>query len=158
MCSMFIMLYLVKILLAKRTNYEFYHSIQTIHFLCLQQDKNLRGKITKDTLRYRSNVKVILKSRMYTTWSHSDTHMPNFGMPMSKSNIILPDSNKWWKYNFDIEVKDQCHKEIMNARDISYHDDTLTCQTKYKMSKENKKCFRNIYAPHGAKFRFIFSV
>ena len=23
---------------------------------------------------------------------------------------------------------------------------------------ENKKCFRNIYAPHGAKFRLIFSV
>ena len=24
--------------------------------------------------------------------------------------------------------------------------------------RENKKCFRNIYAPHGAKFRYIFSV
>nr|XP_022320084.1 uncharacterized protein LOC111122586 [Crassostrea virginica] len=24
--------------------------------------------------------------------------------------------------------------------------------------KDNKKCFRNIYAPHGSKFRFIFSV
>ena len=23
---------------------------------------------------------------------------------------------------------------------------------------QNKKCFRNIYAVHGAKFRFIFSV
>ena len=23
---------------------------------------------------------------------------------------------------------------------------------------KNKKCFRNIYAPHGAKFRLIFSV
>ena len=27
-----------------------------------------------------------------------------------------------------------------------------------KKSKTNKKCFRNIYAPHGAKFRLIFSV
>ena len=27
-----------------------------------------------------------------------------------------------------------------------------------ELSKLHKKCFRNIYAPHGAKFRFIFYV
>ena len=36
--------------------------------------------------------------------------MPKFRMPMSKSKDILPDSNSWWKYNFDIIVKGQCHK------------------------------------------------
>ena len=37
-------------------------------------------------------------------------HMPKFCMPLSKSKGILPDSNSWWKYNFDIEVKGQGHK------------------------------------------------
>ena len=31
-------------------------------------------------------------------------------MPMSKNKDILPDSNSWCKYNFDIEVKGQGHK------------------------------------------------
>ena len=37
-------------------------------------------------------------------------------MPMSKSKDILPDSNSWWKYNFDIEVKGQGQ----NVRDTLY--------------------------------------
>ena len=28
---------------------------------------------------------------------------------------------------------------------------------KWCKHSKNKKCFRNIYAPHGSKFRFIFS-
>ena len=31
--------------------------------------------------------------------------MPIFGMPMSKSKDILPDSNPWWKYNFILRSK-----------------------------------------------------
>ena len=61
--------------------------------------------------------------------------MPKFGMPMSKSKDILPDSNPWLKYNFNFEVKGQCHTEFMNERDTSYHGDTLTCQTKYDYVK-----------------------
>ena len=64
--------------------------------------------------------------------------MPRFGMPMSKSKDILPDSNSWWKYDFDIEVKGQGHTDFMNVRDTSYHDDTLTCQTKYNYFKGQK--------------------
>ena len=33
----------------------------------------------------------------------------------------------------------------------------FSLQLKWKL-KKNKKCFRNIYAPHGTKLRFIFSV
>ena len=67
------------------------------------------------------------------------THMPKFGMPMSKSKYILSDSNPWWKYNFDIEVKGQGHKEFINVRDTSYYGDTLTCQTEYDFIKGQKK-------------------
>ena len=64
--------------------------------------------------------------------------MPQFGMPMSKSKDILPDSNSWWKYDFDIEVKGQGHTDFMIVRVTSYHDDTLTCQTKYNYFKGQK--------------------
>ena len=64
--------------------------------------------------------------------------MPKFGMPMSKSKDILPDSNPCWKYNFDIEVKNQGHTEFMNVHDTLYHGDTLTCQTKYDCVKGQK--------------------
>ena len=59
-------------------------------------------------------------------------------MPMSKSKDILQDSNPWWKYNFDIEVKGQGHAEFMNVRNTSYHGDTLKCQTKYNYVKGQK--------------------
>ena len=42
------------------------------------------------------------------------------------------------KINFDIEVKGQGHTEFMNVRDSSYHDDTLTCETKYDYVKGQK--------------------
>ena len=58
--------------------------------------------------------------------------MQKFGVPMSKSKDILPDSNSLWKCNFDIEVKDQGHAEFMNVRDTPYHGDTLTYQTKHE--------------------------
>ena len=64
--------------------------------------------------------------------------MPKFGMPMSKSKDILPDSIPWWKYNFDIEVKVQGHSEIMNVRDTSYHADILTCQKSMTMPEDKK--------------------
>ena len=50
-----------------------------------------------------------------------------------KEQDILPDSNSWGKYNFDIEVKGQGHTEFMNVCHTSYHGDTLTCQTKYDL-------------------------
>ena len=37
------------------------------------------------------------------------------------AKTILPDSNSWWKYNFDIEVKSQGHIEITNVCDTLYH-------------------------------------
>ena len=52
--------------------------------------------------------------------------MPEFGMPKSKSKDILPDTNPWWKYDFDIEVKGQGRTEFMNVSDTSYHGDSLT--------------------------------
>ena len=63
--------------------------------------------------------------------------MQKFGVPMSKSKDILPDSNSLWKYNFDIEIKGQGHTEFMNV--TSYHGDTLTCKTKdNKVRPEHK--------------------
>ena len=59
-------------------------------------------------------------------------------MPMSKSKDILPDSNPWLKYKFDIEVKGQCHTEFMNVCKPSYHFDTLTCQANYDYVKGQK--------------------
>ena len=64
-------------------------------------------------------------------------------MPMSESKNIFPDSNPWWKYNFDIEIKVQGHTEFMNVRDTSYHGDTLTSQTKYDYVKGQKKNLRS---------------
>ena len=46
--------------------------------------------------------------------------MQKFGMPMSKSKDILPDSNPWWKYNFDIQVKGQGHTEFMKLCDTTW--------------------------------------
>ena len=54
--------------------------------------------------------------------------MQKFGMPMSKSKDILPDSNSLWKYNFDIEIKCQGHTEFMNV--TTWHGDKRTCETK----------------------------
>ena len=62
-----------------------------------------------------------------------------FGMPMLKTKDILPDSNPWWKHNFDIEVNGQGHTESMNVRDTSHYGNTLACQTKYDYSKGHKK-------------------
>ena len=49
-------------------------------------------------------------------------------MPMSKSKDILPDSNPWRIYNFDIEIKGQGHTEFMNVHDRPYYGDTPMCQ------------------------------
>ena len=59
-------------------------------------------------------------------------------MPMSKSKDILPDSNPWKKFNFDIEIKGQGHTEFMNVRDTQYHGDTLMCQAKNDYVKGQK--------------------
>ena len=61
-------------------------------------------------------------------------------MPMSKSKDILPDSNSWRKYNFDLEV--------INVRDKLYHGDTLTCQTKYDYVKGQKSLVLNTKQCH----------
>ena len=50
---------------------------------------------------------------------------------MFKSKDVLPESDPWWKYNFDIEVKGQGHTEFMNVHDTWYHGDILTFQTNY---------------------------
>ena len=63
-------------------------------------------------------------------------------MPISKSKDILPDSNSWFKYNFDIEVK------VINVRDTLYHGDTLTCQTKYDYVKGQKSLVLNTKQCH----------
>ena len=65
--------------------------------------------------------------------------MPEFGMPVSKSKDILPDTNPWWKYDFDIEVKGQGRTEFMNVSDTSYHGNILTCQTNYDYVKTSKR-------------------
>ena len=65
--------------------------------------------------------------------------MPKLGMTMSKSRDVLPDSNSWWKYNFDIEFIGQGHTELMHVHDASYHGDSLTCQTKYDLVKGQKQ-------------------
>ena len=44
---------------------------------------------------YRSMVKVIQRSRMYTTCLMVIHPYAKFRMPMSKSKDILPDSNSW---------------------------------------------------------------
>ena len=99
-------------------------------------------KLTKDTPRHPN---IDQRSRSYygqectqhvVSWWY--TNKPKFGVPMSKSKDILPDSNPWWKYNFDIEVKGQGHAEFMNVRNTSYHGDTLKCQTKYNYVKGQK--------------------
>ena len=51
--------------------------------------------------------------------------MQKFGMTMSKNKDILPDSNPWWKYNFENEVKGLGQTEFMNVCDALYHGHTL---------------------------------
>ena len=82
--------------------------------------------------------------------------MPKFGMPMSKSKDILPDSNPQWKYIFNIEVKGQGHREFMNVRDTWYHGKTLMCQTKYDYVKGQKSWDLNtnpLNLPQGQIYR-----
>ena len=74
--------------------------------------------------------------------------MQKFGVPMSKSKDILPDSNSLWKYNFDIEVKGQGHTEFMTVCDTSYHGDTPTCITKYDYAKGQKRWGLNTKSCH----------
>ena len=42
------------------------------------------------------------------------------------ANTILPDSNSWLKYNFNIKVIAQGHTEVINVRETLYRGDTLT--------------------------------
>ena len=65
--------------------------------------------------------------------------MQKFGVPMSKSKDILPDSNSLWKYNFDIEVKGQGHTKFMTVCVTSNHGDTPACITKYDYAKGQKR-------------------
>ena len=60
--------------------------------------------------------------------------MPKFGMLNVKEQRHFA-RLKWWKYNFDIEVKGQGPTEFMNVRYTLYHGDTLTCQTKFDYVK-----------------------
>ena len=60
----------------------------------------------------------------------------------------MPDSNPWWKYNFDIEVKGHGYKEFMNVHDTSYHCETLTCKTEYDYVKGQKSWGRNTKPCH----------
>ena len=76
---------------------------------------------------------------------------------MSKSKDILPDSNSWWKYNIDIEVKGLGHTEFINVRDTSYHGDTLTCQTKYEFAKGQKRWDLNTKPCH-KPYKFYLEV
>ena len=56
--------------------------------------------------------------------------MPDLGMPMSKSKDDLARLKFMVKIqNFDTEVKDQGHTEVMNVCNIVYHGDTFMCQT-----------------------------
>ena len=45
--------------------------------------------------------------------------------------------------------------DFRNAREMKLKEENTSSVS---IIKNNKKCFRNIYAPHGAKFRFLFSV
>ena len=86
-----------------------------------------------------SKVKVILRSRMYTTCRLIVIYarMQKFGMPMSKSKDILPDSNPFWKYNFDIFRSKV--KVIQSSWIYATHRTmVLTCQTKYDYVKGEK--------------------
>ena len=61
-----------------------------------------------------------------------------------------------------IGSSDQGTKNVKRSLGFSQSNETEksdTYDSAYVGKVEvNKKCFRNIYAPHGAKFRFIFSV
>ena len=62
--------------------------------------------------------------------------MSKYGMSMSKSKDILPDS-KTWKKNIPLKFKGQSHTEFMNVRDTSYLGHTLTCQYDYVKGQKN---------------------
>ena len=66
--------------------------------------------------------------------------MPKFRMPMSKSKDILPDSNSWWKDNFDIEVKGQGHKDVTHCTMVihSRAKQSMTMLKDKKLSPEHK--------------------
>ena len=51
----------------------------------------------------------------------------------------MPDSNSWWKYNFDIAVKGQGYTEFMYVGNTLYHGDTLMCQQSMTMSIKGQK-------------------
>ena len=70
--------------------------------------------------------------------SHGDTSIYQNLVCLCQGADILPDSNPWRKYNFDIKVKGQGHTEFKNVHDTSYHCDTLKCQTKYDYVKGQK--------------------
>ena len=55
-----------------------------------------------------------------------------------------------------IKVK-ALQKYVSKVTNREMQEDGVICD-KCRALYKNKKCFRNIYAPHGAKFRFIFSV
>ena len=64
-----------------------------------------------ETLNYRSMVKVIQRSRSVHMLSHSNTPLcQNLVFQCQRAKTIFPDSNSWWKYNFDIDVKGQGHR------------------------------------------------
>ena len=92
--------------------------------------------------------------------SHGDASIcQNLVCLMLKSKDILPDSNSWWKYNFDIEVKGQGHTEFINVRDTLYHGDTLTCQTKFDYVKGQKSWDLNTKPCHKTyKFDLVVKV
>ena len=70
-------------------------------------------------------------------------------------------------YNLNQECILSLDNGCASKRDRRLNRDHLNCfvsgkndkkDEKKRNAKGNKNCFRNIYAPHGAKFRFIFSV
>ena len=73
---------------------------------------------------------------------HGDTPICQNCVCLSKSKDILLDSNSWWKYNFDIEVKGQDHSSWMF---VTHCTMVIRSRTKQSIACQPKK---GIWAGH----------
>ena len=83
-------------------------------------------------------------------YSYEASTVPSLATFIQRGQNIL--SEHRLVYRLTDRCKTKCHLFSKGSRSNLY------LYIRQELSKFNKKCFRNIYAPHGANFRFIFSI
>ena len=109
----------------------------------------------------RSSAYAEVEDNIITDTSERTSERFPFGLP--GTNLLSTERKSVENLYSDMNDKNVYHEisdDLIRAENVyvPYQIPSMKLSIFTGKKNLNKKCFRNIYAPHGAKFRFIFSV